>query len=196
MGPPSAAVNRRRLPASSLQVNLAICGAVGTRSHDNVLPIVGPTLGFGPTPCVHSPRRAAIAHLEPRSPLSPNPLPPPSPGLRAAKQWGAPSGGLGRSTVHSPDRAVINPRKALPWDRSVSSALLTSGRCSDPARPEPRALPRLAATSTGSPSLECVAAESSDLRSRTLPMICYFRPRGWAAIPALWGLIGRDGGAR
>ncbi|KAJ1161503.1 hypothetical protein NDU88_001988 [Pleurodeles waltl] len=35
--------------------NLAIRGATGTRSNDSVLPIVGPTLGFGPTPCVYCP---------------------------------------------------------------------------------------------------------------------------------------------
>ncbi|KAJ1183788.1 hypothetical protein NDU88_000602 [Pleurodeles waltl] len=63
--------------------------------------------------------------------LDPNPSPPPFPGLRAAKQWGAPSGGSGRPTVHSPDRAAISLRKALPRDRSVSSALLTLARRSE-----------------------------------------------------------------
>ncbi|KAJ1192775.1 hypothetical protein NDU88_002081 [Pleurodeles waltl] len=112
--------------------NLAIRCAAGTRSHDNVLPIVclntfillvsGRYSEFhgGPSQLIRS-----RGHR-----LAPNPPPPSFPGLRAAKQWRAPSGGSGRPTVHSPDRAANNLKKALPWDRSVSSALLTSGRCS------------------------------------------------------------------
>ncbi|KAJ1213931.1 hypothetical protein NDU88_001560 [Pleurodeles waltl] len=54
-------------------------------------------------------------------------------------QRGTPSGGSGWPTVHSPDRSSISLWKALPWDRSVSTALLTSGHrsefCDGPLRP-------------------------------------------------------------
>ncbi|KAJ1089662.1 hypothetical protein NDU88_002810 [Pleurodeles waltl] len=54
-------------------------------------------------------------------------------------QRGAPSGGSGHPTVHSPDRAAIILWKVLPRDRTVSTALLTSGRrsefCHSPIRP-------------------------------------------------------------
>ncbi|KAJ1128816.1 hypothetical protein NDU88_007190 [Pleurodeles waltl] len=67
-----------------------------------------------------------------------------------------------------------------PRDRSVTTALLTTGRSSefmqqfDPARPGPRVLPCTADSSSGSPSHECVAARSSDLYSHTLPKIFFF----------------------
>ncbi|KAJ1082756.1 hypothetical protein NDU88_002921 [Pleurodeles waltl] len=83
-------------------------------------------------------------------------------------------------SVHNPVQAAISLREALPWDRSVSTALLTSGRRSeflqqsDPARLGPRVLPCTADSSSGSPSHECVATRSSDLYSHTAEDPSYF----------------------
>ncbi|KAJ1202395.1 hypothetical protein NDU88_006195 [Pleurodeles waltl] len=94
-------------------------------------------------------------------------------------------------SFHSPVRAAISLWEALPRDRSVSTALLTSGRSSeflrqsDPARLGPRVLPRTADFSSGSPSHECVAARSSDLYCHTLPEIRLFSSGGPGRDPSL-----------
>ncbi|KAJ1188025.1 hypothetical protein NDU88_004790 [Pleurodeles waltl] len=172
---------------------------------------LAPLSASGPTPCVPCPRQAANSSREcPSSPLkyfyssclglssfgaAGTALPqyrlfrhfracgPPCKGERPSSQRHPP--------VHSPVRAAISLWEALPQDRSVSTALLTSGRRSeflqqsDPARLGPRVLPRTADFSSGSPSHECVAARSSDLYSHTLPKIRLFSSGGPGRDPSL-----------
>ncbi|KAJ1188501.1 hypothetical protein NDU88_005262 [Pleurodeles waltl] len=76
-------------------------------------------------------------------------------------------------TARSEPRSSSGERPSGPQGLLCSSylgPLLRVPRRSGPARPEPRAPPRLAATSSGSPSRKYAATGSSELHSRSSPV--------------------------